>query len=36
VFLDGALAEERVDDGGVGFVTLAPALPARVDHEIQV
>jgi hypothetical protein len=33
VFLDGALAEERVDGVGVGLVTLAPALPARVGHE---
>jgi hypothetical protein len=34
--MDDALAEERVDGGGVGFVTLVPELPTRVSHEVQV
>jgi hypothetical protein len=34
--MDDALAEERVDDGGVGLVTLAPELRTRVSHEVQV
>jgi hypothetical protein len=34
--MDDALAEERVDDGGVGLVTLAPEPPARVGHEVRV
>jgi hypothetical protein len=34
--MDDALAEERVDDGGAGLVTLAPELPIRVSHELRV
>jgi hypothetical protein len=34
--MDDALAEERVDGGDVGLVTLAPALPTRVGHDVQV
>jgi hypothetical protein len=34
--MDDALAEERVDGGGVGLATLAPERPVRVNHEIQV
>jgi len=34
--MDDALAEERVDGGGIGLVTLAPELPTRVGHEVQV
>jgi hypothetical protein len=34
--MDDALAEERVDGGGVGLVTLVPELPTRVSHEVQV
>jgi hypothetical protein len=34
--MDDALAEERVGGGTVGLVTLAPELPTRVGHEVQV
>jgi hypothetical protein len=34
--MDDALAEERVDGGGVRLVTLAPELSTRVSHEVQV
>jgi hypothetical protein len=34
--MDDALAEERVDGGGGGPVTLAPELTAHVSHEVRV
>jgi hypothetical protein len=34
--MDDALAEERVDGGGIGLVTLAPELPTGLSHELQV
>jgi hypothetical protein len=34
--MDDALAEERVDGGDAGLMTLAPELPTRVSHEDQV